>query len=116
MNIGDRLRELRAQNNIRQRELSASIGVSINTIHRWECGYVIPNQENLLKLADYFGVSREWLLWGSTTNVSALKPDAGCAADTNNELMLLQMYRKLPGAHQYKILGYLERLCVETLG
>ncbi|MBE6142618.1 MAG: helix-turn-helix transcriptional regulator [Erysipelotrichaceae bacterium] len=58
----EKLKELREKNKISQYELSTIIHVSRAAIAKWESGKGIPNKENIKVLADYFKVSKEYLL------------------------------------------------------
>lgn len=60
------LQLLRKENNINQEKLSKYLKVSRNTISQYETGVREPNFETLIKLADYFNVSIDYLL-GRTT-------------------------------------------------
>lgn len=44
------------------RRMAEEMGVSHNTISDYRAGVCLPGAENLLKLADYFGVSTDYLL------------------------------------------------------
>ena len=56
-----RLKELRLKKGLTQTELGEKVGVKQNTFTNWENGKREPNFETLLKLADFFGVSLDWL-------------------------------------------------------
>lgn len=62
MNIGTRLKELRVKNNLTQRELADKIGVSPQSYGYYENGINKPDPERLVKLADFFQVSTDYLL------------------------------------------------------
>lgn len=47
-----------------QKELAAYIGVRPQTLSLYACGKSVPPAENCLALADYFGVSVDYLLIG----------------------------------------------------
>lgn len=47
---------------VSQKELAAFMGVSIQTLFNWENGLFQPSIDNLIKLADYFGVSLDYLV------------------------------------------------------
>jgi DNA-binding XRE family transcriptional regulator len=51
--IGARLRELRGDRS--QQEIANAIGVEVMTISNYERGERVPNDENKIKLANYFG-------------------------------------------------------------
>ena len=56
-----RLKELRLANGLTQKELAKSIEVGITTISEYESGKIVPKHEGLLKLANYFNVSVDYL-------------------------------------------------------
>lgn len=56
-----RLKELRLQHGFSQQEIAELLGVKRNTYSDWENGKCKPNYEKLEKIADFFGVSLDWL-------------------------------------------------------
>lgn len=58
----NRIKELREQKSIGQKVLAIDIGVSQPTICDWESGRKTPSSKSAAKLADYFGVSLDYLL------------------------------------------------------
>lgn len=56
-----RLKELRLQHGFSQEELAEQIGIKQNSYSDWEHGKCKPNYEKLEKIADFFGVSLDWL-------------------------------------------------------
>lgn len=44
------------------RKIAKELGVSTTVLSAYRTGVCLPNAENLLKLADYFGVSTDYLL------------------------------------------------------
>lgn len=57
-----KIRELRIERGIQQKELASKLGVPANTYNQWENGKRDPDYQNLSKIADYFGVSVDYLL------------------------------------------------------
>ena len=57
-----RIKELREAKGIQQKELAIDIGVSQPTVSDWESGRKVPSAKSTQKLADYFGVSVDYLL------------------------------------------------------
>ena len=49
---GEALRERREEMGISQQELAERVGVSLQTIGRWERGVVAPQGQNLVRLAE----------------------------------------------------------------
>jgi transcriptional regulator with XRE-family HTH domain len=62
MTIYDRIKELRKERKLTQIELAKGIGYSQATIADWERGIIRPTWEAVIKLADYFDVSADYLL------------------------------------------------------
>ena len=58
----NRIRELRKKGRLSQQTLADQIGVFRNTISNWETGYSQISIENAKKVAEYFGVTIEYLL------------------------------------------------------
>jgi len=63
----NRIRELRKQSRLSQQALADQIGVFRNTISNWETGYSQISLENAKKVAEYFGVTIEYLLESDKT-------------------------------------------------
>lgn len=57
-----RLKELRKKKGISQLRLATDLNTTQNTISRYETGEREPGIEELLKIADYFNVSVDYLL------------------------------------------------------
>ena len=61
MNFPQRLKELRLEKGETQKELAKSIEVGRTTISEYESGKIVPKQEGLLKIANHFDVSVDYL-------------------------------------------------------
>lgn len=57
MSIAKRISEIRKQSGISQEKLAELVGVSRQAVTKWESGKANPDTENLLRLAEIFGVS-----------------------------------------------------------
>ena len=57
-----RLADLRKQKKLTQQELADAIGVSFQTISKWETAASMPDITLLPPLAEYFHVSTDYLL------------------------------------------------------
>ncbi|MCO8241192.1 helix-turn-helix domain-containing protein [Streptococcus suis] len=58
----NKLKELRKERNLTQKELSVETGIPYRTIQRWENGETTIKQDKAQELADHFGVSVGYLL------------------------------------------------------
>lgn len=65
--FGNRLRQLRKEDNLTQKELAAKLGLAFSTISMYERGIREPDFETAEAIADYFNVSMDFLL-GKSTN------------------------------------------------
>ena len=55
-NVRLRIAELRRKKHISQQQLADVVGVSFQTISKWENGHAMPDITNLPVLAEYFNV------------------------------------------------------------
>ena len=62
MSTGAKIHDLRKQNRISQVELAKMVHVSQATVTAWETGKADPSSSALNSLADFFGVSSDYLL------------------------------------------------------
>ncbi|MDE6276095.1 MAG: helix-turn-helix domain-containing protein [Clostridia bacterium] len=62
MNIGEIIKNLRLERNISQQKLASEIGVSQKAIDYWERGINEPKASYIVRLADFFEVSSDYLL------------------------------------------------------
>lgn len=60
--IGERIKELRLEKKVTQKEIAEGIGVSPVSVQRFEYGSVRPSLDTLIALADYFDVSLDYLV------------------------------------------------------
>lgn len=61
MLFSERLKTLRKEKKLTQKELAEQIGISQKSYSHWETGKNEPSFENLIKLADLLEVSLDWL-------------------------------------------------------
>ena len=57
-----RLKELRAEKGITQKELAVELGTTDDSIYSWEKGRSQPSIDMIRKLCNYFNVSAGYLL------------------------------------------------------
>lgn len=57
-----RLRDLRENRNLQQKELADILNVGNSTVSMWEREERVPDSETLVKIANYFDVSVDYLL------------------------------------------------------
>ena len=58
----ERLRLLRKEQNLPQEKTAAEIGVGFSTYRRYETGERVPDADVLVRIADFYGVSIDYLV------------------------------------------------------
>ena len=58
----NRIRDLREDMDLRQSDLAEKTGIDQRTISNYETGKTLPDSDALIKLADFFGVSIDYLV------------------------------------------------------
>lgn len=64
MKFCEKLLALRKQSGLSQEELGLELGVSRQTVSKWEAGQSYPDFHRLVLLSDYFGLSLDELVRG----------------------------------------------------
>ena len=59
--FGERLKELRLENNLTQNQLAKNLGLTHTAINLWESKKRVPSFDMVILIAQYFGVSLEYL-------------------------------------------------------
>ena len=62
VNLGDKLRSLRIEKNLTQKQVADRIGLAISAVSSYESGSRYPTYDTLIKLARMFHVSTDYLL------------------------------------------------------
>ena len=73
--FGENFKKLRKSRNITQKGLGAKIGLSKAVVSKYENGMGYPTYDVLIRIAQYFGVTTDYLLGvasGKTVDVSTL--------------------------------------------
>lgn len=75
MTIGERIAQLRKNRNMSQFQLAKTLDIATSTLGMYETNKRKPNMEMLEKLADFFGVSIDYLLGRETSDKSDIDLD-----------------------------------------
>ena len=90
--FAERLKELRSARSLMQKDISRIFNVSMGAVGNWESGKRIPDVETLVRIADYFGVSVDYLIGHDLPDTSS-RP-----AISAEDLRLLAAYHADPVA------------------
>lgn len=102
----DNLRKIREKKNITQTRLSVDIEVSQELISHYETGKSKPNIETLIKLAEYFNCSTDYLL-ERTNNPATVKELNKKDIEINN---IIDKYNSLSSENKKQFSNYLDYL------
>lgn len=105
----NRIRALRAEKNITQLRLSLELEVAQETISAYEKGKHSPSLKSLIKLADLFDVSIDYLIGRSDIR----KPETGKLLQ-DEEILLLTRYRRLSTLDKARLLAYSQGISEKT--
>ena len=79
MTLGERIYQLRNEQNLSQGDLADALGVSRQSISKWETNSAVPELDKLVKLGEYFGVSMDALILGEQQEPQ-VQPEQGVSA------------------------------------
>ena len=75
MTLGEKLSKLRKENNYTQEQLADVLGVSRQSISKWESDTAYPETDKLIKIGKLFECSMDYLLNDTVTEKQACKTD-----------------------------------------
>ena len=96
MTIGERIKELRAEANLRQSELGKAIGFSGQVVSNVERGYSFPSTEFVNRSAACFGVPADYILGRTTSRYAVADPKEVSAVQARTKARLAQLQMSLP--------------------
>ena len=100
--LSERIRELRKEKKISQAELGEALGLTNNTISKYECATNNPDPNTLCNIADFFEVSVDYLL--GRTDENSIKTVKEHEALSEEDKRLLNIFHKCsPEVREYII-------------
>lgn len=76
MIMADKIIELRKKNGWSQEELAEKLGVSRQSVSKWESAQSVPDLKKILTMSEIFGVSTDYLLKDEVEDTGEPEPDA----------------------------------------
>lgn len=92
MQLKDVLKELRTKAELKQSDVAEKLGLKVNTYQSYERGQSEPNCATINKLADFYGVTTDYLLGRKP----APNPFADMGLDESGEQDMLNQYMSFP--------------------
>lgn len=90
----DQLQALRKQKGLTQGEISEILGVKLSTYQKYERDVIFPSYDTLLKIADFYGVTTDYLL-GREPAINPLAMLNISVKEINSD-KFIETYEKLP--------------------
>ena len=73
MNLQDNLKKIRKDNNLSQEDLAEKLGVSRQSVSKWESGLAYPEMDKVLQICKMFNLNIDELLNQDITEVKESK-------------------------------------------
>ena len=102
----NRIKELRKERGLKQVDLCKTLGVSQAALSGYETGNYQPDNDILIKIADYFDTTVDYLLGKSDIKKPLTSEDV--SGLTEKQIKILQMMEKMTPEQQDEILRQAE--------
>lgn len=102
------LKKIRVSKKIKQEKVAKDLDTQQSAISNYEIGKVFPSISMLIKLADYYNTTIDYLLCNTNYNlpIDKIKTDN----ISNNDLILLNKINKLSNTNKDKVEKYIHTL------
>lgn len=105
MNLGSTITRLRTQRGLSQGDLAEVLGVSRQSVSKWETNASVPDLDKLVKLSQFFDISLDELVTGASS------PQEAAPEDTPNPEVRIPSVRQITG----RTIAGIIFLCLGTL-
>ena len=110
-----RLKELRLEAGLTQKDLAKAIEVGRTTISEYESGKIVPKQEGLLKLANHFNVSVDYLTGVSNERATRKQNESSLDTLLNTVHYILLDEYATPVTYDGKLLSEKQKIIIAGL-
>lgn len=110
--IGKTISKLRSNKGLSQRDFASLIGVSNGAVGMWETNKRQPDLEMVLKIADYFNVSTDYLLGHKETYSNKNIQNSVLLDLSKKDVKIISSYKKLQPENQKRLEDYINILKV----
>lgn len=101
--FGEKLKDLRLEKKLTQKELAQILSITTPTLSHWECDYQEPSLKDLIQICAFFNVESDYLI-GLSDNFENFTIRTEKPADfSDEELTLIEKYRRLQTGYQVLI-------------
>ena len=110
-----RLKELRLEAGLTQKDLAKAIEVGRTTISEYESGKIVPKQEGLLKIANHFNVSVDYLTGVSNERATRKQNESSLDTLLNTVHYILLDEYATPVTYDGKLLSEKQKIIIAGL-
>ncbi|WP_169314671.1 helix-turn-helix domain-containing protein [Acetobacterium woodii] len=115
--MSERLRKLRENSNLTQKDAAGIFDISRERYNQYETGKRRPDYDTLIIFADYFNVSTDYLLGRTDYSETPNYQEILIPTLTENEQELLVLFRNVKNEkEQYKLIGRFEEIISQMTG
>ncbi len=115
LDISDTLKTIRKKNGYTLRTVADSIGIAVRTYQNYEYGLREISAETLSKLADFYGVTTDYLLGRDTGEPEAIEKLEREFNMTALEKKILEEYLDLPENMRDDLMEFLQKSVREVM-
>ena len=109
----DRLKKLRKEIGLKQREIAERIGVSTGTVGQWESGVALPGDARIYKICKELNVREEWLREGKGEMFAPKEEPSEEEKRESQKQFVIDVFKRLKPEQQDVILDVLRDLVAE---
>lgn len=115
LDVSNKLKELRKKHNYTIQAVSNGVGIAVRTYQNYEYGQREISADALYKLADFYGVTTDYLLGRSTEEPEPIEKLADDFRLTALEEKILNNYLNLPEKIRGDLMEFLEKSVTEVM-
>lgn len=107
-NVKNNLKQIRNSKDLLQTKVAMDLNITQETVSSYETGRVFPSSDMLIKLADYYNTSIDYLLCRTKFDmpINDIKPNN----ISDSDFVLLNKINKLSPNYKSKVEGYIDGL------
>lgn len=114
MNFSNRLKELRNDGKLTQKQVAIALEISPTCYAGYEQGYRFPDIPTIGKLCNFFQVSADYLL-GRSDDFGNVAVQSSAPALTEEEQEILNLFRSMTHSQQIRFTAYGEGMLENTI-
>lgn len=108
VSLGEKLLELRKKAGLYQEDVAGKLGVSRQTVSKWETSQMVPELIKAKLLSQLYNVSYDYLISGSTiggdvTSIEMIVDEIDWASAWSKKYPILASYQGVKGIDNYRV-------------